>query len=740
MISRGFLYLLTFLVPVLTLGITRDSLNFPKVTFFSVSVLVVIFLFLLDFILTKQAAFRKSVVDTPVLLLMLALFLSAVGSVMPGESFFGKPEVFVLHFFGLLLLGAFYMLMVQLIHHDRHWYGFLFAFLAAGVYVVVSHFVSLLNVDWLEQVFRFNTIGQTLSEYVMFSVVLIVLTSGLSLKRQQPLWQSILMAVVALLGFVVLAQLDFAQGWILLAVGLASLLVVGFTHLAQVRTWAISLVFAFFVLSLGLMFFDVPESMRAVRQYDIALGAGPSYDIAKDTILDNVKYFLIGSGSGTFSYVFSLFRDPAFNTLQIAAFERFSVPVSTFPAIVAEMGVLGAGAFVILVLVALGSVFGGWMRIRPTSSSDTKHFFGGKSTISFDVFAVGSAFLALTVGFFTLYFGFTLWFMWWLMLGLLLAGLHKLVPEYVKEKVVVLKVAPQYSLLLSFGLVVALGVIVFYSSVAYGKYMGEYAYTQATQKSAIVKIEKDLNRAITLQPKNAQYITAMAKLSLQKARAESEKPDADVQTVVRHIDRAIALSKQASEAAPNSIETWETQAIMYINARPIAQNANQWALTTLSRAIELEPSNAILHWRLADAYAYNQELDKAEESYKSAIQLKPDFVQAYLALANVFEDTNRVNDAIIIHKPIMPAIQDNPDALFNLGRLFYNRGQEGDLDSSKQIFERVITIEPQYSNAHYSLGLLYERDGDVDKAKKHLEKVLELNPDNEDVKVRLQAL
>ncbi|MCB9798167.1 tetratricopeptide repeat protein [Candidatus Nomurabacteria bacterium] len=740
MISRGLLYALAFVVPIFTLSLTRDSVNFPKVGIFSAVVLVVSFLYLLDFILIKQAAFRRSVVDGPIVFFLIAVFLSSIGSVMPSQSFFGRPDVFLLHFFVLLLLAVFYSLIVQMIHKDGQWYTLLYAFVLSGAAVILGHYLSLTGWEGLSSIGTYNPVSQTLVEFSTYLAIVVILTAGLALKRSKHIAISVACAVLSLLAFSILLMIDVPFGWVSMSLGLAALLIVAFTHLAEVRVWALIWTFALFALGLFFLIFHVPEGIRNVAQLDISLAAGPSYQIAKDTLLDNVKYFLIGSGTGTFSYTFSLFRDPAFNLSSIAAFERFSTPFSTLPAVISEFGSVGAISFLVLLLIAAGSVFGGWLRIRPSAISEVKQFFGRGSSIQFDVFTVGTAFLVLTIAMFYVYFGFVLWFTWWLMLALTLSGLHKLVPEYVKEKIIVLKVAPQYSLLLSFGLVLVLALIVFYGSISYSRFVGEYYYTRAALESSTPKVEAYLKKATEMQKSNSQYYIAYAKLYLQKARVETAKEQPDTATVGKHIERAISYARQASEANPQSIDTWETLAMMYLNARPLASQANDWAKNSLEKAVELEPSNAVLHWRLADTLVYGGEVSKAQESLKKAIALKPNFVQAYIGLSNLFEEEERINDAILVHKPIMELLQDNPDALFNLGRLFYNRGQEGDLANAKRLFQRVVELEPRFSNAHYSLGLLFEREGNIEKAKYHLEKVMELNPGNEDVKLRLESL
>lgn len=68
---------------------------------------------------------------------------------------------------------------------------------------------------------------------------------------------------------------------------------------------------------------------------------------------------------------------------------------------------------------------------------------------------------------------------------------------------------------------------------------------------------------------------------------------------------------------------------------------------------------------------------------------------------------------------------------FQVGALKYaNKDYKG----SGQALAQAVALNPNYSNAHYFLGLVYEKLGDQANALAEFEKVLTLNPDNTEVK------
>ena len=74
---------------------------------------------------------------------------------------------------------------------------------------------------------------------------------------------------------------------------------------------------------------------------------------------------------------------------------------------------------------------------------------------------------------------------------------------------------------------------------------------------------------------------------------------------------------------------------------------------------------------------------------------------------------------------------------FQLGLLYYNDNQ---LEKAKAEFLRAISIDENYSNARYFLGLIYDKEGKKDLAIEQFEKIEKLNPESQEVKKILANL
>jgi Flp pilus assembly protein TadD len=55
-------------------------------------------------------------------------------------------------------------------------------------------------------------------------------------------------------------------------------------------------------------------------------------------------------------------------------------------------------------------------------------------------------------------------------------------------------------------------------------------------------------------------------------------------------------------------------------------------------------------------------------------------------------------------------------------------------------YKKALEINPNYSNAHNNLAILYAVTGDLGKARMHWEKALALNPNLEEARKNLQRL
>jgi len=179
---------------------------------------------------------------------------------------------------------------------------------------------------------------------------------------------------------------------------------------------------------------------------------------------------------------------------------------------------------------------------------------------------------------------------------------------------------------------------------------------------------------------------------------------------------------------------------MYENAAVLLPNAREWAIKSLVEAKDLEPTNPVLWWRLGNNYSLSGQRDEAIKHFQEALNLKKDYINPYLSLGALYEQENNLDKAADIYHLAFSFAPGNADVLFNFGRLLFNRNHKGDRADAEKLWLETIRIQPNNSNALYSLGLLYEGLGNKSLALQYYYKVKDLNPDNKDITSKISSM
>lgn len=702
----------------------------------------------------KKLVLRRSMLDVPFLLFGGAIFLSAIFSLSRPTSFLGNTESFTLTVFTLFPALLFGYLLIQVVRTRKSFTGFLQLFFLSHILAEVIFYLfqfsaikkSAVGLGLGENFF--NTISTSNSIFGIWVASIGVLSFGMLLLKGRKKKEYILPAISALLSLITLFRLGFSVSFVVFAVGIGMLLILPFLF-AKFTHFAVSLVlFGVFLLTLVSLVFGTPQMFKLNLPVEIALGVQASGDFVKSSLGSNVKQFLVGSGPGTFLYEFSLHRTPAFNTNAIVSTTRFHSPFSTFFALLIELGVLGSVIFIVLVLIGAGALVSTWVEMRSSWKEMMQEkialvlrtpSFSAFSEI-FDVFVVGAAWVALTVGLCVSFVDITTWWTWWSFLACIIIGIGFVNKKFVVERPISLSVSPQYSLALSFGIIFFFTLIILSTAFGVRMYLAEYSFARASQVTSLHESELYLQRSIEYRHSYAPYQLSLARVYLQQAKQEYEKNNQNTAEVASLVAKATNVAQIASQLDEKNVETSETLALMYLNARSFAPEANTWAKDALKKAVSLEPTNPVNHTRLAQVYLQEGTFADAEKEYLEAIRLKFDYVPAYESLVALYREQGKFNEALALYDSLLKITEPTGTLLFNYGVLFFNRHQEGDDNIAETIWNEALKLEPKNPNILYSLGLLFERKGDKSKALSYYQRVRELVPENDDVKKKIQSM
>ena len=147
---------------------------------------------------------------------------------------------------------------------------------------------------------------------------------------------------------------------------------------------------------------------------------------------------------------------------------------------------------------------------------------------------------------------------------------------------------------------------------------------------------------------------------------------------------------------------------------------------------QLEPVNhpPILRG-IARTYFQEKQPDKAVETLKQALALKPDDVESLKLIVNLLVSQGKEKEAQE-YMDRLPAGQTvDPATLLNIGIKYYN---EKKLDEALAEFDRVVRENPNLPDAYYYRGLVYLATNKTAEAKADFQKLIDLDPNHPNAK------
>ena len=148
-------------------------------------------------------------------------------------------------------------------------------------------------------------------------------------------------------------------------------------------------------------------------------------------------------------------------------------------------------------------------------------------------------------------------------------------------------------------------------------------------------------------------------------------------------------------------------------------------------------SQARSNYRLGVELYKNGKLQQAEQKFRKAVELQPDFSEALNDLGVILDRLGRHEEALESFRRAARCDPKNVEAGYNYAVSLLNRGAYKEAQSE---FERVIHLSPRMSKAHDQLGRVYARMGDAHSARIQFEQAISMDPQNADARYSLAQL
>ncbi|MRR09692.1 tetratricopeptide repeat protein [bacterium] len=131
---------------------------------------------------------------------------------------------------------------------------------------------------------------------------------------------------------------------------------------------------------------------------------------------------------------------------------------------------------------------------------------------------------------------------------------------------------------------------------------------------------------------------------------------------------------------------------------------------------------------------HRRELGAAEAEFRRALELRPDFAEAFNNIGLAMSDQGKREDAVTAFRRAVELMPDAPETYNNLGCLFKSKR---DYQQALDHFNQAIAKRADYAPGYFNLGLAYEEMEKFDQAIKAWEKVLTLQPTHDEARRKI---
>lgn len=731
-IARWIFYVVVFLTPLWFLPYTFDVVEFNKIVLLSIGASLVLVLYLLDAIKRGGLEFRRTKLNLPIALFLIASFAALMFSVDTYGSLFGIGAQRAMSFVGVMSYAIIFFVGLNLL--TKGMTGLKLALMASLTIAFLTAFLQVIDASIFTGIYdsvTFNTLGgiNILGVLAAISLPIFMLRIShgggvLSVVEKIMRWLGLLLALYFLL---------LLNSWIFWTGAFVSSMLYGlFNSLnsgekSKIKTFIVPMV----IVVVGTFFLVIQsspfEGTRDKLVFESTPGAGESLNIAWGAVSDRP----LGWGQENFGLAYDKFK-PAERANSVDFQTRFLNSSSEVISMVVEGGVL----------VLLAGLFLLYRLITSLYVAYQNRFFDNEDS--------PKAAAALIAGV-VLLFLIPVNIVFWLLLALLLVLVFSDEKGAEEKRVLDYESSSKYAFIGSIVFVLSLVLALMNGFFLYRNYDSGVHLRNASEGgdsnyviNELVDARNSNARDTRIQRLLSQATVAKLNEAIQAGPNQGESQDEYNNRILNLIDSSVNFAQQATQFTPYDSQTWLNGGFIYENLILLnVPGAHQAAANMYQESIERNPLQPAAYYRRGNMYltaADNLEqrngngddiaalLSSAETDLLKAIDLFNNYGQAHYRLAAVYERQGRLDEAIAQFQRLIPSNPRNPALPFQLGLLYVRKD---DLPRAQAQWEQAVVIFPEYSNARWYLSFVYENNGELNKALDEILKIEALNPNNE---------
>ena len=530
--------------------------------------------------------------------------------------------------------------------------------------IILSFSVLLAEIIGILQLFGVININTIGSAGGLGFFAAITLPLAMALLIVAKKWWKALFIVEIFLSATILFLINYPIVWWAVIAGSAIFLIFGTIKREIIDGRWMALPIFFLAVALFFVLLNPQINLLSQRANEIFLSQSANIGIDFGAIKERP---ILGSGPGTFAYDFSKFKNSDFNksSLWNISFNQGSSKVLNDLATTGILGFLALLAFIFFPIFYGVKFLIKEKEVAGTEKENNKNYY-----ILILGFTVSLAVSGLA--YFLYSSNFVLDFVYFFLIAgsVALLAKNKKQFELKPSSITTLVVTFVFTLVFIFGL----GILILDGQryVADINYSAGLAKLQAGNTDAGMQ---GLEVAASQNPASDLYFRQLAQVYLIKLQGEIQSAkgsptDAQTKDIQALIQNSINASKIATDLNPTSVDDWSIRGYIYQNMFDLVNDAGKWANSSYDSALKISPNNP---------YILSQEGN----------------VNLGMALRLAADQTQQKNQL---------------------------------LTQAQSQLENATNSVPNYSDALYSLGLVYDALGQTSKSIATFTKVQQLNP------------
>ncbi|GEM_PF-1589849 len=693
------LILVTLSTLFLFSNLTTEIYDTPKFLILLAFTSILLVILALKFTVAGRVVLTRTPLDIPLLLLLSVGIVSTFLSPSPWVAALGNQLKIHGSLISLVVYILFYFVLVNYIKNAKEikWI-FAISLVASQILAVITLLsyagVKILPSPWIQAV-NFTPTGGSFSTTAILALLLPFIITQI-LSSSKPLFIGLNSLFLLLSGLTIALTGTWAT-WIGALFGVAlTIFISDLSYLKNLRSLSqislirligliapISLIGLITILSLVPPVGKAQNPLYAQAQNfprEIQLGFATSWKISVSSFRDSPFW---GTGPSTYTFNFTNYKPVEFNSTKFWNLQ-FDAPFNEYLQVLANLGGIGLLALLSLTALFISGAYS-LIAVRHSLTDEQRRANSQRRILAIS----GLAFfiiLALHASSLPL----------WVIGILIIASFmvltrnepnlygYKSVPSSLKgtflriaglsgtDSSETIKVDALPGILLAAILAVVLFAGFFGGKFILADYHHRLALNAISGNQGVLAYN-ELVAAEKLNPYNDLYRVNLAQtnFALANALAAAKGPteaspggfltDQDKQNIQVLLQQSINEGRSAITLSPRSSTNWEILGLLYRQIAGVAQNALTFSLDSYGRAIFQDPLNPALRVSVGGVYYAIQNYDMAIRFFTDAINLKPDFVNAYFNLSVALRDKGDLNNALSVAEKLLTLLETDSE-------------------------------------------------------------------------------